>query len=47
MRLRRTDRMPADAELPTRYALDESRFRGGREHICNEEESHEPPTDFA
>ena len=47
MRMRRGDRIPADAELPTRYALDESRFKGGHEHICNEEENHEPPTDLA
>ena len=47
MRMRRSDRATADPELSTRYALDESRFKGGRDHICNEEENHEPPTDLA
>ena len=47
MRMRRNERAAADAELPTRYALDETRFRGGRDHICNEEETHEPSTDLA
>ena len=45
--MRRFDRAPADAELPTRYALDEARFTGGRDHICNEEAKNEPPTDLA
>ena len=49
--MRKIDRTPADAEFPTRYALDEARFRGGREHIFhqiyNEEGKHEPPTDLA
>ena len=45
--MRRSDRATADPELSTRYALDESRFKGGRDHICNEEENHEPPTDLA
>ena len=47
MRMRRNGRTAADAELPTRYALDEPRFKGGRDHICNEEEIHEPSTDLA
>ena len=45
--MRKNDRTPADAEFPTRYALDEARFRGGRDHICNEEDKYEPPTDLA
>ena len=45
--MRKNERTPADAEFPTRYALDEARFQGGRDHICNEEGKHEPPTDFA
>ena len=45
--MRRNEKEIADAEFPTRYALDETRFRGGRDHICNEEGKHEPPTDFA
>ena len=45
--MRQTERAPANAELPTRYALDESRFKGGHDHICNEEENHESPTDLA
>ena len=45
--MRQSERAAADAEFPTRYALDEARFRGGRDHICNEEDNHEPPTDFA
>ena len=45
--MRRSERTAADAEFPTRYALDETRFKGGRDHICNEEENHEPPTNFA
>ena len=45
--MRRSDRAAADAEFPTRYALDEARFKGGRDHICNEEENHEPPTNLA
>ena len=47
MRMRRSERSAADAELPTRYALDEARFKGGRDHIYNEEDKYEPPTDFA
>ena len=45
--MRRSERTTADAELPTRYTLDETRFKGGRDHICNEEGNHEPPTDLA
>ena len=45
--MRRDERTAADAEFPTRYALDEARFRGGRDHICNEEAKNEPPTDLA
>ena len=49
--MRRNEQASADAEFPTRYALDEARFRGGREHIFhqihNEEGKHEPPTDLA
>ena len=45
--MRRNERASADAELPTRYALDEARFKGGRDHICNEEETHESTTDLA
>ena len=37
----------ADFEFPSRYILDESRFRGGRTHIRNEEEKHEPTNHFA
>ena len=36
--MRRRENLPADIELPTRYALDEARFHGGRERIRNEEE---------
>ena len=45
--MRQTERTPANAEFPTRYALDEARFKGGRDHIYNEEDKYEPPTDFA
>ena len=49
--MRRNERASADAEMPTRYALDEARFKGGRDHIFHqintEEGKHEPPTDFA
>ena len=45
--MRKNDQTPADAEFPTRYALDEARFKGGRDHIYNEEGKYEPPTDLA
>ena len=49
--MRRNERASADAEFPTRYALDEARFKGGCDHIFHqintEEGKHEPPTDFA
>ena len=45
--MRQSERTPVDVEFPSRYALDEARFSGGHEHICNEEERHEPPTRHA
>ena len=45
--MRRSERTAVDVELPTRYTLDETRFKGGRDHICNEEDKYEPPTDLA
>ena len=41
------DPAPAEIEFPTRYILDEARFRGGRAHIRNQEETHEPTNHLA
>lgn len=45
--MRQSERPPVEAEFPTRYILDEARFPGGHERICNEEGKHEPATHFA
>ena len=45
--MRQSERGIPDAEFPTLYALNETRFSGGREHIFNgEDEAHEPADDF-
>ena len=38
---------PAQIEFPTRYVLDEARFRGGQARIRNEEETPEPTNHLA
>jgi len=46
--MRQSDLKMPEAEFPTRYALDEARFSGGRERIFNEEgENHEPTADLS
>lgn len=45
--MRHAERGARDAEFPTRYCLDEARFRGGRETLRNEEDEHEPTTHLA
>ena len=35
--MRRSERALPDMEMPTRYAMDEALFSGGREPINNEE----------
>lgn len=45
--MRRSEKAPVEMEFPTRYALDEARFSGGREHIRNEEDKHESSTHLA
>ena len=36
--MRLSDRLPPDAEFPTRYAVDEARFCAGQDKIRNEKE---------
>lgn len=36
--MRRSERALPDMDMPTRYAVDEARFCGGRDRINNEEE---------
>ena len=45
--MRQSERGAQDIQFPTRYTLDEARFRGGKERIFNKEDAaHEPTTDF-
>ena len=36
--MRASDRLPAEMEFPTRYAVDEARFCAGQDRIRNEKE---------
>lgn len=42
--MRRPEHSHPDVEFPTRYILDEVRFAGGHERICNKEELHHEST---
>jgi len=42
--MRQSERSFPDLECPTRYALDEARFPGGRERIVNKEDEHHEPS---